>query len=262
MGDFIDELELSDLVSVALAQLTEAILSATVDKPRVRQDQSVEIAASHLLGAVREVGHHTWTDQVQVGGVDLTQAQLAFLVRASNVDSTGDVQHYGMLPATVDLGDSGFARNLNFGGFELVLQGAEAERPVLSLAPTVHLAILAAKETLVASAGDVVNMADGDCLDEHRRVLEPDRVVDSELAVLVGPHRVDVVCVGHEDGVTAAAGYQADRDVVGAELGEGVPLLSGQADAQAELSLVVRTPGEHLRVLVFLSLDVHNSVIR
>jgi len=113
---------------------------------------------------------------------------------------------------------------------------------VLALAPTEDLAIVAAEETLVTTAGNLTDVSNRDFLYEDRRVFESYWVIDPKLAVFVSTHRVKVVVVGHEAGVPVAASHLADGDVVGAELGEGVHLVSSQVDAQAELTLVVGTP--------------------
>lgn len=116
--------------------------------------------------------------------------------------------------------------NLNFLRFKLVLQGAKAERTVLSFTPTVDLAVLTTKEALVSTTNDMADASHYDVLYEHGGVFESHRVVDSELAVFIRTHGVQVVIVSHEAGVTVTARDLPDRDIVRAELWEGVHLVT------------------------------------
>lgn len=68
--------------------MASTILTCTIDKSRVRHDQSVIVATSHLFGAISEIGDKSGTDKVQMGGVYLTKAKLASFVRARDVDTT------------------------------------------------------------------------------------------------------------------------------------------------------------------------------
>ena len=147
-----------------------------------------------------------------------------------------------MLAASVDFSDSRVAGNSNFARFELVLQRGEGERTVLPLTPTVDLAVVAAEKRCISTARDRRDVSHWDVLDEHRRVFESHWVIDAELTVFIGTHRVDVVIEGDEAGVTEAARHLPDRDVVAAELGERVALVSCQVDAKAKLSMVVGSP--------------------
>ena len=97
---------------------------------------------------------------------------------------------------------------------------------MLTLAPTVHLAVVAQEEGRVAATSDLLNVPHRDVFYQHWRVFESHGIIDTKLAVFIGAHRVDVVIKGDEAGVAEAASHLPDRDVVAAELGERVPLIS------------------------------------
>ena len=137
-----------------------------------------------------------------------------------------------MLLATVDPGNPSLAGNLNFHRSELILHGAESEGSKLALTPAVGRAVLSAQETLVATTSDLADMAHSDILDEHGRIFELQRVVNTELSMLIRSHRIDIVIVSHEAGVGVTARNLPNRDVVGAEFWEGIHLISGQLDAE------------------------------
>ena len=165
-----------------------------------------------------------------------------------------------MLAASVDFGDSRVAGNSNFARFELVLQRGEGKSAVLSLAPTVDLPVVAAQERCVATARYRGDVSHWDVLDQDGRVFESDWVVDAELTVFIGAHRVDVVIESNEAGVAEAARHLPDRNVVAAELGERVALVTCQVDSKAKLSMVVGSPREYLCVLGVICLDVENAL--
>lgn len=79
---------------------------------------------------------------------------------------------------------------------------------------------------MVTPTGEVTDAAHSDVLNEDGGVFESHWVIDSKLAVFISTHRVKVVIVGHEACVTVTAGDLPDRDVVRAELWEGVHLVS------------------------------------
>lgn len=136
-----------------------------------------------------------------------------------------------MLAATVNFRNSRVVVNLNFLWFKLVLQSAETKGAVLALAPTVDLSILSAEETLIATTGNVVDATHWNVFNEDWRVFKSHRVIDSKLAVFIRSHRIQIVIVCHEAGVTVTAGHLPDRDVVRAKLGECVHLVTCQRDA-------------------------------
>ena len=71
----------------------------------------------------------------------------------------------------------------------------------------------------------------------------PGGVGNAKLAIVVGPHAVDIVIMRHETGMSFTAGQQTYRRAVRAVLGERVGLVAGQFDhAQAQLPLVVSAP--------------------
>ena len=80
------------------------------------------------------------------------------------------------------------------------------------------------------------------------------------MTVFIGAHRVKVVIESDEAGVAEAARHLPDRDVVAAELGERVALVTCQVDAKAKLSMVVGSPREYLCVLGVICLDVENAL--
>ena len=113
---------------------------------------------------------------------------------------------------------------------------------MLTLAPTVDLAIFATKETMITSTGNMANSAHRDVFDEDRRVFKSHWVVDPELAVFISSHSVKIIIVSHETGVGTAASYLANGNVIRAELGGGIHLVSSQANTQSELSFKVSSP--------------------
>lgn len=104
---------------------------------------------------------------------------------------------------------------------------------MLPLSPTVDSSLITAEEARVATTGDLTNVADGDVLDEDGRVFAAHRVVYAQLAKLVVTHSVDIVIVSYKACVAIATSHQTNGNVVGAELGELVHLVSCQIDSQA-----------------------------
>ena len=102
-------------------------------------------------------------------------------------------------------------------------------------------------------------MPNGHVFDQDGRVFESHRVINTQLSIIIGSHRVQIVIVGDEACVTVASGNLPDGDVVRAELWEGVHLVSSQCDSKAKLPFVVSTPRENFCVLIVISLDVHNA---
>ena len=161
-----------------------------------------------------------------------------------------------MLTATVDFGDTGLSRNLNFARFELVLQSRLSQRTMLAFTPWVGLTVLWTQETLIASACNVANVTDRQVLDQNRWVFKPDWIVNAKLTVFICTHCIQIVIVRNEACMTVAASDKPDWYVVAAEFGKSVHLVASQSDAETKLAMVVGTPRKHLRVLIVFCLYV------
>ena len=113
---------------------------------------------------------------------------------------------------------------------------------MLPFSPAVYHALIAAYEARVATAGDLAYVAHGYVLNEDRRIFVSNRIVYAQLPKLIRTHRVHIVIVSYKACMAVTTSYQANRDIVGAELGEGINLISSQTDTEAKLALIVGTP--------------------
>ena len=185
MGDLIYNLKDLALVPGRVSELPSSIVSASIDQSRQGQHQGVVVTTSHLLGTVREVGNLYGRDGIGGWHVCLTKAELASRVGSTDEDPPGHVNETAVLKATVDLDDPRVPRDLDLCRSELVLQGAKTKRAKLALSPAEDPAFFRADPGLVATAGNRLDVPQVEGLDQNWRVLEPYRVIDTQLSMLI-----------------------------------------------------------------------------
>ena len=104
---------------------------------------------------------------------------------------------------------------------------------MLAFAPAIHFPALAAEEGHIASASDlpyfIVYLK---TFDQDRRVLEPDRIPNAKLSILVGSHGVHMLAICDETRMLISAGKQANRRIIRAVLGKSVSLIARKFDSE------------------------------